>query len=50
MIGETIIDALGPILMLLMVIYRRYPDVVKWSWRFLTVSITWQIYWLWFRL
>ena len=46
----NVIDVLGPVLMLLTVIYRRHPNFVKWSWRVLTVWIIWQIYWLWFRL
>jgi len=50
MIGEPIIDILGPVLMLLTVVYRRHPNFVKWSWRLLTVWVIWQIYWIWFRL
>jgi len=50
MTGESIIDVLGPILMLLAVIYRRHPTVVKWFWGLSAVWIIWQIYYWWFRL
>jgi len=47
---EAIVNVLGPLLMLLAVIYRRHPNFAKWAWRVTGVWIVWWIYWVWLRL
>ena len=46
---EAIVDVLGPVMMLLAVVYRRHSNFAKWAWGVTGLWVIWQIYRLWFR-